>query len=202
MTSHQEHQDPGLHSNHQRIRRISQAALMAALAYIGFQFLRIDVYIGGGKTAFHLGNTFLVMGTLLLGGPWGGLAGAVGMTIADLTAGYAQYAPTTFILKMAIGLITGAAAKRLRLKEQKKRGPMLQKALLASAAGLGFNVVADPVLGYFVKRYLWGMEAKAADILAKMSGVTTFVNAVLGIILASLAYVSLKPSLSKAKLLD
>ena len=65
--------------------QLAQTALMAALCYIGFQFLRIDIPIGGDKTAIHLGNAFCVLGALLLGGLKGGLAGAVGMTIADLT---------------------------------------------------------------------------------------------------------------------
>lgn len=72
--------------------QLAQTALMAALCYIGFQFLRIDIPIGGDKTAIHLGNAFCVLGALLLGGLKGGLAGAVGMTIADLTSGYADSA--------------------------------------------------------------------------------------------------------------
>ncbi len=34
-------------------------ALLAALCYIGFQFLRIDIPIGVSKTAIHFGNTVL-----------------------------------------------------------------------------------------------------------------------------------------------
>ena len=78
--------------------QLAQTALMAALCYIGFQFLRIDIPIGGDKTAIHLGNAFCVLGALLLGGLKGGLAGAVGMTIADLTSGYADSAPRTFFI--------------------------------------------------------------------------------------------------------
>ena len=45
--------------------RLTQAAMIAALAYIGFQFLRIDIPVGPERTAFHLGNTFVVLGALL-----------------------------------------------------------------------------------------------------------------------------------------
>ena len=68
--------------------RLTQAAMIAALAYIGFQFLRIDIPVGPERTAFHLGNTFVVLGALMLGGGWGGAAGAIGLTLADLTSGY------------------------------------------------------------------------------------------------------------------
>ena len=57
--------------------KLAQAGLMAALCYIGFAFFKIDIPVGPEKTAFHLGNVFCVLGALLLGGPWGGLAGAV-----------------------------------------------------------------------------------------------------------------------------
>ena len=42
----------------------------------------------------------MVLAALLLGGYWGGLAGAVGMTIADLTTSYVTSAPKTFFLKL------------------------------------------------------------------------------------------------------
>ena len=58
---------------HKKILRLTQCALIAALAYVGFQFLRIDIPVGTERTAIHLGNTFVVIGALLLGG-WGGFA--------------------------------------------------------------------------------------------------------------------------------
>ncbi len=39
------------------------------------------------------------------------MAGAVGMTIADLTSGYVTSAPKTFLLKLCIGLIVGLVAR-------------------------------------------------------------------------------------------
>ena len=70
------------------VKRLAQAGLLAALCYIGFAFFKIDIPVGPEKTAFHFGNVFCVLAALLLGGYWGGLAGAVGMTIADLTTSY------------------------------------------------------------------------------------------------------------------
>ena len=49
-----------------------------------------------------------MLGALLLGGWYGGIAGAVGMTIADIMDPvYITVAPKTFVLKLCIGLITG-----------------------------------------------------------------------------------------------
>ena len=82
---------------HKKILKLTQCALIAALAYVGFQFLRIDIPVGTERTAIHLGNTFVVIGALLLGS-WGGFAGARGLTMADLTSGYITSAPKTFLL--------------------------------------------------------------------------------------------------------
>ena len=71
-----------------RVYKLSLSALFAALCYIGFAYFKIDIPVGDSKTAFHLGNVFCVLAALFIGPFWGGLSGAVGMTIADLTSGY------------------------------------------------------------------------------------------------------------------
>ena len=75
------------------LTKLAQAGLLAALCYIGFTFFKIDIPVGTEKTAFHLGNVFCVLAALLLGGFWGGLSGAIGMTIATLTTTYVTSAP-------------------------------------------------------------------------------------------------------------
>ena len=63
----------------------TQTALLAALCFVSFTFLQIKIPMpGGDATSLHIGNAFCVLAALLLGGGYGGLAGAVGMTIADL----------------------------------------------------------------------------------------------------------------------
>lgn len=87
------------------VKRLAMAGLMAALCYIGFAFFKIDLTVGPEKASFHFGNVFCVLGALLLGGYWGGLAGAVGMTIGDFTTSYVTSAPKTFLLKLCIGVL-------------------------------------------------------------------------------------------------
>ena len=43
-------------------------------------------------------------------------------------------------------------------------------------AGLGFNVIADPLAGYFYKQYILGQPQQMAEVLAKWSTATTFVQ--------------------------
>lgn len=184
-------------------RKVVFAALMAALCYIGFSYFRIDIPVGTEKTAFHLGNVFCVLAALLIGGFWGGMSGAVGMTIADLTSGYVTSAPKTFLLKLCIGLVTGLVAHKVFhiSKDEERKVSLSIATVLSSLAGMAFNVVADPVVGYFYKTYLLGVPQDAAAIWAKMGAVTTLVNAIIAVIVATVFYLALRPALKRSNLL-
>lgn len=184
------------------IKKLAQAGLLAALCYIGFAFFKIDIPVGTEKTAFHLGNVFCVLAALLLGGFWGGLSGAIGMTVADLTTAYVTSAPKTFFLKLCIGLIVGLVAHKIfKLNERKNKNQILGITILASTCGMAFNVVADPLVGYFYKTYLLGLPQDLTKALAKMAAVTTSVNAIVAVICASIFYLALRPALKRAGLL-
>lgn len=182
---------------------LAMAALFAALCYIGFSYFRIDIPVGTEKTAFHLGNVFCVLAALFIGGFWGGLSGAVGMTIADLTTGYVTSAPKTFLLKLCIGLVAGLLAHKVFhiSRDEERKVPLSVATVLSCTAGMAFNVVADPIVGYFYKTYILGVPQEAAAIWAKMGAVTTLVNAVVAVIVASIFYLALRPALKHAKLL-
>lgn len=183
------------------VKRLAQAGLLTALCYIGFAFFKIDIPVGADKTAFHLGNVFCVLAALLLGGFWGGLSGAVGMTIADLTTSYVTSAPKTFLLKLMIGLIVGLVAHKIfKISRSHSTKYITGVTILASVCGMAFNVVADPLVGYFYKTYLLGVPQDASKLLAKISALTTSVNAVVAVIVASIFYLALRPALKKSGL--
>ena len=172
------------------------------LCYIGFSFFKIDIPVGTEKTAFHLGNVFCVLAALFLGGLWGGMAGAVGMTIADLTSGYVTSAPKTFLLKLCIGLIVGLVARCVfHLDREQRPRKRVLGTVVSTACGMAFNVVADPVVGYFYKTYVLGVPQDAAATWAKIGAVTTLVNAVVAVAVASAFYLALRPALEHAGLL-
>ncbi len=185
----------------ENIKRLAMAGLMAALCYIGFAVFKIDIPVGPGKTAFHFGNVFCVLAALLLGGFWGGLAGAIGMTIGDLTTAYVTSAPKTFLLKLCIGLIVGLVAHTVfKISRTHSKKYITGVTILACVCGMGFNMVADPLVGYFYKMYLLGIPQELSATLAKMATVTTAVNAVVAVIAASIFYLALRPALRKANL--
>ena len=194
-----------MEKRNQTILKMAQTALMAALCFVSFTFLQIKIPMpGGDATSIHIGNAFCVLAALLLGGVYGGLAGAVGMTIADIMDPvYILGAPKTFVLKLCIGLIVGLVAHRAaKINESTDKKYIFRWSVIASVAGLGFNVVADPLVGYFYKQYVLGQPQQMAEVLAKWSTATTFVNAVVSTILVAFLYNVLRPVLLKSGLLD
>lgn len=182
----------------------AQTALLAALSFVAFTFLQIKIPMpGGDATSLHIGNAFCVLAALLLGGGYGGLAGAVGMTIADIMDPvYIVGAPKTFVLKFCIGLITGLVAHRVaKIGKSNDKKYVFKWSIIASVCGLGFNVIFDPLVGYFYKQYILGQPQEMASVLAKWSTMTTFVNAVVSTILVAVIYNALRPALAKAGLL-
>ena len=183
---------------HKKILKLVQCALIAALAYVGFQFLRIDIPVGTERTAIHLGNTFVVLGALLCGG-WGGFAGALGLTLADITSGYITSAPKTFILKLVIGLLATLVSRKL-FHNDSEPGTKAQAriALIAAAVSLGCNVVLDPLFGYFYKAYIFGIPQDMAATLSKIGSATTLVNAVASTVFVTILWPALYTALRKA----
>lgn len=184
--------------------KLAQTALLAALCYVSFTFLQIKIPMpGGDATSLHIGNAFCVLGALLLGGWYGGLAGAIGMTFADiLDPIYITGAPKTFVLKLCIGLIVGFVAHRIaKIDESSDKKYIFKWSVIASVAGLGFNVIADPIVGYFYKQIILGQPQEMASVLAKWSTATTFVNAVVSTVLVAVIYNALRPILLRSGLL-
>lgn len=189
-----------MEKRNETVMKLAQTALMAALCFVSFTFLQIKIPMpGGDATSLHIGNAFCVLGALILGGWYGGLAGAVGMTIADiLDPVYIVGAPKTFVLKLCIGLIVGLVAHHIaRINESTDKKYIFRWSVIASVAGLGFNVIADPLVGYFYKQYILGQPQQMAEVLAKWSTATTFVNAVVSVILVGVLYNALRPVLLK-----
>lgn len=178
---------------------LAQAALLTALCFVGAGYLKIS--FGPDKPMIHFGNVFCVLAALLLGGTWGGLAGAVGMTLSDLMTGYVTSAPKTFLLKLCIGLIVGLFAHKIfKITKELPAKKLTLSVILSCSAGMAFNIVADPVVGYFYKQYLLGVPQDLAKTLAKLSSIMTAVNAVIAVVTASVIYLALRPALKKAGL--
>ena len=184
------------------VQKISIIGIMAALSFVAYEFFRIPNVFGTGSS-FHLGNTFTALTAMLLDGVSGGLAGAIGLALADSLAGDPGYAVTTFVLKFIIGITCGAVAhKAFKLRDLDKHSSgYLVKVIVSAGSGLLLNVLTDPFLGYFRNVYIFGQEYTVAQALTKIAGGVTFVNSVASTVCAVILYLALRPALERAGLL-
>lgn len=184
-----------------RLYKLALTGLFAALSYVVFTFMQIKITLpGGDATSIHLGNAVCVLGALLLGGFYGGLGGALGMTIGDLfDPVYVVYAPKTFILKLCIGLITGLVAHRLgKINESSDKKRVFRFVVAASVCGLLFNVVFDPLVGYYYKLLILGKPA--AQLMLVWNVTASSINAVSSAIVAVAIYMPLRSALIRSGL--
>lgn len=175
--------------------KLSLTALFAALSYVVFTFLQIKIPVGGDTTSIHLGNAVVVLASFIIGGPLGGLAGAIGMSIGDFfDPVYAPLVPKTIFCKFFIGLITGFFAHKVgKITESNDNRHVVKWCIISASAGLLFNVFADPILGYYYKRLILGKPA--ADLSLTINFVASGINAVISVIAAVVIYMALRPAL-------
>ncbi|MCR5066771.1 MAG: ECF transporter S component [Erysipelotrichaceae bacterium] len=172
------------------VKKLTYTAMMAVVCYVVFSYGRIDIPLAGGKsTAIHLANAVVVVAGWLLGPVPGGLAGAIGLSIADvLDPRYITSAPKTFLMKFLIGFIAGKLAERLKLDEKESRGEIIKCCTVSAGLALLFNVIFDPIIGYFYKIWLLKIPAEMAAILATWSAGITALNAAICTLAAVLVY--------------
>lgn len=187
------------------VREIAIIGLMAALSYVAYKYFRIPNFMGTGSS-FHLGNTFVALTALLLDGISGGLAGAIGLSIADIAVGDPGYAITTFLLKFIIGLVCGWVGHRvLHLNDRDftsmPRAKYIGLVTVSAFSGLLVNVFTDPLLGYFRNRFIFGMPVEITTAFAKVASGVTLVNSIFSCLCCVVLYLALYPALQKAHLL-
>lgn len=179
-----------------KTRKLVFTAMFAVINYVAFTYGKITIPVTAGtSTAIHIANAVVVLSAWFLGPIYGGLSGAVGLSIADaFDPRYITSAPKTFLLKFLIGFIAGTLANRFRLREKEERKEIISITAISAAAALGFNVIADPIVGYFYRKYLLGIPQEAAKIIATWVAGSTAINAVVCTIISVILYLALYKS--------
>ena len=186
------------HDRTENLRKLAFAAVFAAITYVVFTFLSIRIPTpGGGQVSVHLGNAFVVLGALFLGSVYGGLGGAIGLTIADLIDPvYIVEAPVTFIVKFLMGVIVGLIAHKAGHITSRSDGKgTLGWVIAATIAGLLFNVFIDPSLRYVYKILILGKPA--ADVSFAINFGVTLINSVVSAVIVVVLYMVLRRPLRK-----
>ena len=123
-----------LQMSRKRTQKLAFAALFAALTFAA-TWVSFPSPFGGNV---NLGDCILLIVAWLPLEPWSIFAAAIGSTFTDLAAGYAIYAPATFVIKTLMVLIA------VLIKRGIPQAPEILRALLSGvAAELGM------VTGYF-----------------------------------------------------
>ena len=188
-------------SKEDSLRKLVFAGIFAALTYIVFTFLSIPIpTIAGDKVTVHLGNAFCVLGALILGSAYGGVGGALGLTIADLMDPvYIVQAPITFVIKLLMGVIVGVIAHKMgHISTEKNLAKVFRWTVAAVVAGLLFNAVFDPTIRYFYKILILGKPA--AEVTFAINIGVTAINSVVSAFVATGLYMALRAPLKKTGL--
>lgn len=133
-----------------KVLKMVYAAVFAAMIFVLTRFIQIPV--PGGMGYLHFGDAMIYLVASTLGGPWALLASAIGAAIADLSSGYAVYAPVSAIVKVLIALPFVLSNK----KSEKILTPLT--VCLTIPSGI------ITVLGYFVGDCIINKAYAVADI--------------------------------------
>ena len=182
----------------EKTKKLALTAIMAALCYLSFTFLQIKIPTPAGYTSFHLGNAFCVLAALLIDGISGGIAGAIGMGIGDLLdPAYVITAPKTIILKFFIGFICGSIAHKIFHINELEGKKLFQATVISISVAMLFNMLGEPLLSYLYYDLILSNSTKALSYLTAAKFITTAVNSVLTIIVATLIYLPINKRFKK-----
>lgn len=84
--------------------------MLIALVFVATMLLNIKLPISANGGLVHLGTGMLFIVSILFGPKKGAIAGAVGMGVFDLVAGWTLWAPITFLTRGLQGYIVGKIA--------------------------------------------------------------------------------------------
>ncbi len=85
-------------------------SMLIALVFVSTMLLNIKLPISANGGLIHLGTAMLFIASILFGPKKGAIAGAVGMGLFDLVAGWTLWAPITFLTRGLQGYLIGKIA--------------------------------------------------------------------------------------------
>ena len=174
------------------IRRIVYVALLAALVYVATM---ISFPLLGSKV--RLANPVSLLGSLLMGPVFGGLASGLGSLIYDIQTGYGFESIITFVSKFAMAWVAGRIAFSGGHKaDDHKRN------VVACTAGAWTYVALYMLKTFIFQRFVYGfpIDTVWATMLSKFPAPA--INAVAAMVIAPILYTALRPALRSTGQLD
>ena len=160
-------------------KQLTFCAVFAALCCVSTLLITIPLPASG---FFNTGDVFVLLAGWFLGPLYGAVASAVGSALADIVAGYAIYAPATFLIKGGVAFIAYTVASFFKKAIKKETLDFLPRVLSAVIAE------AFMVTGYFLfESVLYGFVGGIPNIVGNT------LQGVCCLILATLLLSALRP---------
>ncbi len=86
----------------EKLKKTVSAALFMAIICVATYVVQIPIPATGGYA--NLGDCFVLTAGYILGAGYGAVAAGLGSALADILAGYVQYAPATFVIKALVAV--------------------------------------------------------------------------------------------------
>lgn len=157
----------------ERMRKIIFTALFSAIICVSTFVVQIPIPATGGYV--NLGDCFVVISGYMLGGFYGAIASGLGSALADILAGYAQYAPATFVIKAVMAIAVYCLFKALH-KAMGEKFAIISRIFTAIIAEVimtaGYFAYEAVILGY-------GLSAAASIVPNLMQGFVAVVTSVI-----------------------
>lgn len=152
--------------NNKKLIKMVAAALMAALTCVA----TFAIHIPSPAGYIHPGDSFVLLSGMILGPIYGPLAAGIGSMLADLLAGYPQYALATFVIKALTAMVAALIFRKGKIG-------------MAILAGVCGGIVVT--LGYFVyDSFLVGLAVAIEQ--APLNGVQNLLGVVISTLLLPL----------------
>ncbi|MGM9580264.1 MAG: ECF transporter S component [Anaerovibrio sp.] len=176
--------------NHDKLLKLTLAAMFAAMSFVCFTYLRIEIPMGAGLPGkIYIGAAFIMLSSFLLGAKYGGLTGAIGLTLGDILVGYVTSAPPTFVAKLIYGLACGIMAHHVfHLARAKTKARMYMITAVSGLVAGVVNVLTEPVIRWAFKTYILGLPQEVAYVSAVNCAISMAVNALPSIFFAVILY--------------
>ncbi len=93
-----------------KYRKLTYGGLMGAFIFLGTSILSFPMVNG----YLNMGDGIILISAVILG-PYAAVPAAIGSMLADLAAGFAIYAPFTFVVKGLVGFVPGLLLRKKNL---------------------------------------------------------------------------------------
>lgn len=132
-------------------REIILTALMIALIFIGGSILKIPTFNG----VMQFGDCMLLIAAVILDKRKAFIAGAIGMSLVDLSAGYLIWVPFTFVIKGLMAYVTSIIAH----KYNKTSKGLLFAFVIGVIISLVGYFIANAIMGGVILKVVSGFNA-------------------------------------------